>query len=92
MAEHTLAVTLAAPDDTALGEVDALAQAGLAWAICTTPGATVTIGALIDSDLGHAHRRTWWQRARRQLARVATAATLAVVALLIAAAIARATP
>ena len=39
-----------------------------------------------------AHRRTWWQRARRQLDRVGTAATILIVIALVAGAVARATP
>ncbi len=50
MPEHTIAVTLAAPTDEALGEVDALVQAALAWGICTTPGATITICCDCDQD------------------------------------------
>ncbi|MCK9929451.1 hypothetical protein MXD62_20085 [Frankia sp. Mgl5] len=50
MPEHTIAVTLAAPTDEALGAVDALTQAALAWAICTTPGATVKVRCDCDQD------------------------------------------
>ncbi|MCK9929352.1 hypothetical protein MXD62_19570 [Frankia sp. Mgl5] len=48
MPEHTLAVTLTAPTDEALGAVDAQVQAALAWGICTTPGATVTVACDCD--------------------------------------------
>lgn len=67
MAEHTLAVTLTAPDDTALHEVDVQVQAALAWAICTTPGATITIRCDCDHD-DHPIARWTWQDLRTALA------------------------